>query len=175
MSLLTYTARALKALAAGALRSIAGIIRRGITGLSGISWIQKAFAPLTKREAGSLYQTAKAYIQAGAQQTALQPTGIVNTADVPSIPPAGVPRGGLGTVEYDVRVPLVDPATGRRHWATVFVSSVHFLTFAEIAAEASAASQEVVNKSDPTHHWVSPIGYGPGGIQIAGVANFGVR
>lgn len=174
MSILSYTARALKALASGALRSIAAIIRRGLTGLPGISWIQKAFAPLTKREAGSLYQTAKQYISAGFQQTALQPTGVVNPADVPLVPHGGQPAGTQAEVVYDVRVPLVDPATGRRHWATVYVHSSDFLNFAQIAAEAAASAQEVVNTSDPTKHWVSPIGFGPGGIQIAGVVNYGV-
>lgn len=162
--------RVVGALARGALRSISGAIRRGLAGLPLINWIRRKFAPLTPTEAGILRGVSAQSIAAGAQQQAVAPTGIVNPADVPQLPPEANPSVQPGTVEYDVRVPLVDPATGRVHWATVYVQSSDYLTWDEIAAKASAASEVAVNESDPRGSWVAPIGYGPGGIQVVGVA-----
>ncbi len=169
---LIQTARVLAAMAKGAIRSTAGAIRRGITGFPALTWIRRRWAPLTSPESSTIYKVAKGSISAGAQQQALGESGTVNPADVPQVPPAGAPPGMGGTVSYDVRVQLIDPATGRQHWATVYVQSSGYLTFAQIAAEAGASVQEVVNDSDPRSRWVAASAGGGPSIYIAGIVNY---
>lgn len=164
--------RVIAALARGALRSIIGAIRRGLAGIPLVNWIRGKFAPLTATEAGVLRGISVEAISAGVQQTAVAPYGVVNPADVPQLPPEAAPTVQPGTIEYDVRVPLSDPATGRIHWTTVYVQSGDWLTYEQIAAEAIAASETAASESDPRGRWTPPIGYGPGGVQVISVVYY---
>lgn len=169
---LTSFPRVIAALAAGALRSIAGAIRRGLGGLGLFNWIRQKFAPLTSTETSQLYQLSAQYVSAGAQQSGLGPAGRVNPGNVPHLLPGAGPNFQPGSIVYDIRVNTIDPATGRGHWVTVYVESSAWLTNDQIAAEASFAAGQALNNYEIRGPWLPPVGYSPGGIIVVGIATY---
>lgn len=161
--------RVIAALARGALRSIAGQLRRGLGGLGLINWIRRTFAPLTTTEASLLRQATDDYLSAGIQQNALPPGASLNPANVPSVTAGGMPSGSTGSVQFDVRIHWEDQVTGRDHWATVFVDSGSLLTNQDLLNQIDQAF------SDMTGRYIYEKGGGtPPAPSLVGFSVYGV-
>ena len=124
-------------IAAGALRSIAAAIGRGVSGLPLFNWIRKRFGPLSSTEGSVLYQTAVSYVAAGAAANQLGSTEIVNPATVPQVDPAFSLASPQSVVLFDLRVGYTDPATGQQRWLTTYVDSDTWLNKQEVLGEAT--------------------------------------
>jgi hypothetical protein len=149
-----WLSRVLDYLAQGALRTIAAAAQTIRAGLSLFNWIRQKFAGLTSTAASYLYNLAKDYMAAGADQTGLPGPQSIPEIDVPIDPTLPARIGPGNNVEYHVNVRIYDPAQQRSHWATVFINSPVLLTTDEVRQEVEAAKEDLISHSPGLEKWL---------------------
>lgn len=169
---ITQFPRVIAALARGALRSIAGMIRRGLERLGLVNAIRRTFGPLNSTEASSLIRLTRDYLAAGMQQNALPPGASLNPANVPSVTMEGLGPQATGSVQFDTRINWHDPTTGRNKWLPVLIDSLGLLTNLDLAAKIDQAFSDHKNRpgtpeSDQPSPSASIIGYSVYGVAQA--------
>ena len=130
--------RVAAALAAGALRSIAAAIGRGLAGLGLFNWIRRKWGPLTSTEASQLYQAGQQFVAAGQAQNALGFNDTLPPGMIPHAPGAFELLPPDTKFAYDVRLGWIDPSTQEQRWMTVWVTSEQLETKGGIFTEALA-------------------------------------
>lgn len=131
--------RVAAALAAGALRSIAAAIYRGLSGLGLFNWIRRKWGPLNSTEASQLYNLGKKAVAAGVQQTALGQSGVLPNSLIPSAPDAFALWPANTKFAYDVRLGWIDPSTQEQRWLSVWITEENENSNAGLFQEAVEA------------------------------------
>ena len=167
---LTQFPRVIAALARGALRSIAGMIRRGLERLGLINAVRRTFAPLTSTEASTLIKTTRDYLAAGVQQNALPPGASLNPANVPSVTKAGLGPLATGSVQFDARVNWRDQSSGKEYWASVLIDAGGLLTNFDLLNRIDKAFHDLLGVSPPSGAGGEPVSPSIIGWSVYGVA-----